>query len=116
LTSSGAAVIFHGILAALHIRVWAIWNSSDHKTNFSVVRPLGIVGEAAKNIPQSVWQKHPEIPWRYMAGVRKKLAHDYSIVKLRVARNTVVDDLPILKDQIHKIIQAYETGIRDESS
>jgi uncharacterized protein with HEPN domain len=96
--------------------VWAISNSPDHKINFSVVRALEIVGEAAKNIPQPVWQKHPEIPRRYMAGMREKFAHDYSVVKLRVARNTVVDDLPVLKDQIHRIIQAHETGICDQSS
>ena len=97
----------------LNIRVWAFWNSPVHKTKFSVARALEIVDEAAENIPQPVWQKHTEIPWRHMAGIREKLAHDYSVVNLRVVTNTIVDDLNILKDPIHTIIQSYETGNRD---
>jgi uncharacterized protein with HEPN domain len=89
---------------------------TDHKTNFSVVRALEIVGEAAKNILQPIRQQYPEVPWRDLTGMRDKLAHDYSGVNLRVVWNTVVDDLPILKDQIHRIIQAYETEIRDDNS
>lgn len=50
---------------------------ADDKTVFAVIRALEIVGEAAKNIPESVRRKHPEIPWRAMAGMRDVLAHRY---------------------------------------
>jgi uncharacterized protein with HEPN domain len=89
---------------------------TDDKTNYSVIRALEIVGEAAKSIPQDVRLRYPEILWRDMTGMRDKLAHDYSGVNLEDVGSTVIEDLPILKDQIHGIIQAYETDIHDENS
>jgi uncharacterized protein with HEPN domain/predicted nucleotidyltransferase len=51
--------------------------SQDDKTVFAVVRALEIIGEATKNIPNSIRKKHPEIPWKDMAGMRDILIHDY---------------------------------------
>lgn len=35
----------------------------DDKTKSAVVRKLEIIGEAAKNIPKNIRQKHKELPW-----------------------------------------------------
>lgn len=43
---------------------------SDRKTVFAVVHALEIIGEAAKNIPDAIRQRHPSVPWREMAGMR----------------------------------------------
>ena len=45
----------------------------DDKTVFAVVRALEIVGEAANRIPPEIRDRHPEVPWRSMAGIRDKL-------------------------------------------
>ena len=89
---------------------------SDDKTNYSVVRALEIIGEASKNIPQIIRRKYPEIPWRDMAGMRDKLAHEYSGVNLEVVWRTVEEDLPILKSQIQRVIQSSQTEIGEENS
>ena len=47
--------------------------ATDDKTIFAVVRGLEIVGEATKQIPASVRDTYPEVPWRAMAGMRDKL-------------------------------------------
>lgn len=42
--------------------------AKDDKTVFAVIRALEIIGEATKNIPHAIRKKHPEVPWKDMAG------------------------------------------------
>lgn len=78
--------------------------SADDKTTFSVVRALEIVGEAAKRVPPAFRRKHPDVPWRPMAGIRDRLIHDYERVDLEVVWKTVHEDLPKHRQQIAQIL------------
>lgn len=80
--------------------------AQDAKTVFAVIHALEIVGEATKQIPQSVKNSYPEVPWRQMAGMRDKLIHDYSGVNLAVVWKTVVEDLPNLEPLIRHVLAA----------
>jgi len=51
--------------------------SSDKKTRYAVEQQLLVIGEAAKRISESYKQKHAEIPWKRMVGLRNILAHEY---------------------------------------
>jgi uncharacterized protein with HEPN domain len=57
--------------------------ASDRKTVNAVIRSLEVLGEATKRIPASFRQKHPDIPWSKMAGLRDVLIHDYMGVDLK---------------------------------
>ncbi len=48
----------------------------DKKTINAVVRSIEVIGEATKNIPRTLKDKHKEIPWKRMAGMRDKLIYD----------------------------------------
>ena len=76
----------------------------DEKTHYAVVRSLEIIGEAAKNVPDSVRARHPAIPWRLLAGMRDKLAHDYFGVNLDTVWTTVDKDLPQLATSINELL------------
>ena len=83
--------------------------SKDTKTIYAVVRALEIIGEATKNVPNSLKVEHPEVPWRDMAGFRDKVVHGYFGVDLEVVWDTAVDDAPSLKPLIAKILDETET-------
>jgi uncharacterized protein with HEPN domain len=42
----------------------------DDKAVYAVIRAFEIIGEAARQIPESVRQSHPEIQWREIAAMR----------------------------------------------
>ena len=44
---------------------------ADPKTLKAVAADLTIIGEAARHVPQAVFQAHPEIPWPLITGMRK---------------------------------------------
>lgn len=40
-------------------------------------RSLEIIGEAAKNLPKEFVEKHQDIDWKSIAGMRDRLIHHY---------------------------------------
>jgi len=78
--------------------------SADEKTVFAVIRALEIIGEATKQIPQSVREKYPQIPWVGLAGMRDKLIHGYFGVNLVLVWKTTSGELPAITPVIRRIL------------
>jgi uncharacterized protein with HEPN domain len=79
--------------------------TTDRKLNLSLVRLLEIIGEAARAISPQFRQKHSDLPWKSMVGMRDHLIHGYFDVNLDVVWETVTQDLPSLIAQVEKIVE-----------
>jgi len=77
----------------------------DDKAVYAVIRAFEIIGEAARQIPESVRQANPEIPWREIAAMRNKLTHEYFGVNTKVIWRTVQEDLPIIIPLLKKMLK-----------
>jgi uncharacterized protein with HEPN domain len=77
---------------------------NDTKTQDAVLRNIEIIGEAVKQLPDSLTEKHPAIPWNQAARMRDRLIHHYFGVNLDVVWSVVEADLPKLLDQIKSIL------------
>lgn len=69
-----------------------------------VVRNLEIIGEAASKLTASFREKHKEIEWRKMIGMRNRIIHAYDTVDFGIVWDVVREDLPELKKKLKAII------------
>jgi uncharacterized protein with HEPN domain len=79
----------------------------DYKTVDAVIRNFEIIGEAAKNIPSEIKEKHTEVPWAEMYLLRNKVSHEYFGIDYEIIWDVASHYLPENKNQI-EIILLYE--------
>ncbi len=76
---------------------------NDRKTHSAVIREFEIIGEAVKNLPDDIKDRHDEIIWRDIVDFRNLLIHAYFGVDFDIIWNTIKEDLPKLYEVILKI-------------
>ena len=74
----------------------------------AVIRNFEIIGEVTKNLSMDFREKHPEIPWKKIAGMRDILIHDYLGIDNITVWNTIETDLPELKRTLQTIVNSTE--------
>lgn len=80
----------------------------DDKTSSAVIRKFEIIGEATKNLPDTIKEKYTIVPWKEMAGMRDKLIHFYFGIKHDLVWRTIKDVIPQVKPLMRKILEEFE--------
>ena len=70
--------------------------STDIMRVYAVVRALEIISEASRGLQEDIRSRHPELPWRSIAGAGNVYRHDYDGVEERYIWLTVKEALPPL--------------------
>ncbi|MGB9717670.1 MAG: DUF86 domain-containing protein [Thermoproteota archaeon] len=83
----------------------------DKKTINAVVRSIEVIGEATKNIPKIIKNRHKEVPWKKMAGMRDKLIHEYFGIDIEILWKTATEDIPPLKKPIQNILESLKRNL-----
>jgi uncharacterized protein with HEPN domain len=78
---------------------------ADGKTVDAVIRNMEIVGEAAGYIPLEIQEKHPELAWLEMRGMRNIMAHEYFGVSLSIIWRAIEQDLNPLAEGLGKLLK-----------
>jgi uncharacterized protein with HEPN domain len=81
---------------------------ADGKTVDAVIRNLEIIGEAAGYIPLEIQEKHPELAWLEMRGMRNIVAHEYFGVSLPIIWRAIERDLIPLADGLNKLLKGSD--------
>ncbi len=76
----------------------------DKKTITACAFTVSQIGELVKEITEETIERHTEIPWNSMKGMRNRIVHDYENVDLSVLWGTIKESLPELKDKLKDII------------
>ena len=72
---------------------------ADRRTQQAVVMSLVIIGEASSKIMDNdpeFADRHPQVPWRAMRGMRNRIAHGYFEINFDVVWDPVRTALPDL--------------------
>ncbi len=75
----------------------------------AIIRRLEIIGEAVKNLPATFKSKHPDIPWKNIAGMRDILIHEYFDVDLVLTWRVVKQEIPLIKKKL-TLIMAHQSA------
>ena len=67
-------------------------------------RSMELIGEAARRVSSSFREKHPEIPWKEMIGLRNIRAHEYGRVDHAQLYATAIKDVPALIAALEKLL------------
>ncbi len=77
----------------------------DETLKRAFVRSIEIIGEASKKVSPQLKERHNELEWRAIAGMRDRLVHDYLGVDYDIVWDVVLNKVPFLCMKIESIIQ-----------
>jgi uncharacterized protein with HEPN domain len=79
---------------------------ADWQSQWLVERGVEIISEASRHLPEALKGRHPEIPWKKVAGIGNVLRHDYGNVAAPILWALVRGSLPQLDQVCHEELAA----------
>jgi len=67
-------------------------------------RSIEIIGEAVKNLSQEFRERHSDIEWKKISGMRDKIIHHYFNVDYELIWDVIKNKLPEIKVKIQKVL------------
>ena len=77
---------------------------NDYSLQWLVTTPLYNIGEHAYNISEEFKEKHNEIEWNMIAGLRHRLVHDYEGTNWNIIAEVVFEEIPKLIKQVKSLL------------
>lgn len=62
------------------------------------------IGELANRLSDETKESSKNIPWRAIRGMRNLHAHDYENVDLEIVWNTLLKDIPTLRQSLERLM------------
>lgn len=88
------------------------WNefSGDETLKRAFVRSIEVIGEATKNLSTEIRNRHSDVEWRAMAGMRDQLIHGYFGVDYEIVWEVATEKAPELREAIGAILEEEESA------
>jgi uncharacterized protein with HEPN domain len=70
-----------------------------------VERAIQIISEAAKELPEDVKARAPEVPWKRIVGIGNYLRHEYYRIDPDVLASILDQELPSLRPVLVRLME-----------
>ena len=77
--------------------------TNDKAYQYSLLYPLGQIGEIANNMGSSTVELYPDIEWSDWRGFRNRIFHDYGTIDFEIVLEMITEALPLLLKELQKI-------------
>ncbi len=81
---------------------------ANPRTVHAIAWNLIVIGAAARQVPDEVTGKCPEIPWAQMRGMRNHIVHGYDQIDLEIVWNVVTAELATVVPRLEQMLQSPE--------
>ncbi len=78
---------------------------ADLKTIRATAFEVGMLGEAAKFIPDEIRARYADIPWRSIIAIRNIIIHEYFHIDEEILWQTVTEDILPLREKLKRIME-----------
>lgn len=70
----------------------------------AILYRLMVIGEALNRVSPEIREKHSDLPWSQIVGLRHRLAHDYGGIDLNLIWRIATAHVPPLRDRVAEIL------------
>ena len=77
--------------------------TTDKAYQYSLLYPLGQIGELAINMGSNIQKLYPNIEWADWRGVRNRIFHDYGTIDFSIVLEMITEAIPLLLIELQKI-------------
>ena len=79
-----------------------LFSSNELVFTFSIFS-LSQLGELVPKLSEEAKSSYDKIPWNALKSIRNRVVHDYDGVQFRVIWDTLVNDIPLLIEQLRNM-------------
>ena len=83
--------------------------TADKAYQYSLLYPLGQIGELAINMGSDIYKLYPNIEWADWRGFRNRVFHNYGTIDFSIVLEMITEALPLLLIELQKIHEDYHT-------
>ena len=82
---------------------------ADNAYQYSLLYPLGQIGELAINMGSDIPTLYPNIEWSKWRGFRNRVFHNYGAIDFSIVLEMIKEALPLLLTELQKIQEDFNT-------
>jgi uncharacterized protein with HEPN domain len=77
--------------------------TKDKPYQYSLLYPLGQIGETVIKTNNNVIELYPNIEWSDWRGFRNRVFHDYGAIDFSIVLEMIIEAIPLLLEELNKI-------------
>jgi uncharacterized protein with HEPN domain len=86
--------------------------TADKAYQYSLLYPLGQIGELAVNMGKDIPELYPNIEWSDWRGFRNRIFHNYGAIDFSIVLEMITEALPLFLIELKKIHEDFTCHTR----